>query len=50
MDGRNIALIIENHLPGVFGTVSRLIAMTLGARGDRTEHNRVWIGFVHWGW
>lgn len=28
MDGRNIALIIENHLPGAFETVLRLIAMT----------------------
>ncbi len=41
MDGRNVALIIENHLPGVFETVSRLIEMAPGARGDRTEHNSV---------
>lgn len=41
MDGRNISLIIENHLPGVLETVSRLIEMALGACGDRTEHNSI---------
>ncbi len=41
MDGRNDALIIENNLPGVFETVSRLIETAPGVHGDRTEHNSV---------